>query len=416
MISPKYGPFFSDKAERNVPAYRASARPRPPVDHEAFRRETVEYFTSRRQRLRIEKTTRTPSGQILDWIPVESQHPRGEIAAPPPPAELHLPDMQHEPERLAEAELEHVGERGPDGTVPVLRKNLDALGYTKPLRLYLSKTFGRPVLDYRGAGVIVPGPDGRGTHRLARSSQRVICFGGDGLFSCFHPYVDSSDEHSLIQIALTNHDLPAVQTVEAGWQVYPEIFGDWLPHLFVYYTTNGYTWDDDNQGGYNQDVDGWVQRDNVIFPGTTFTPFSQIGGEQRMISIKYQLWRDNWWLSCQGRWVGYYPARLFMGNQSVFSTLGDHADHAAFWGEVASFDSAASKTDMGSGHFGHEGWMRAAYMHNLRVQTRREGSMEDYDGSAGLHSTDASLYDVDAHFLSGSAWRSFQFVGGPGAG
>jgi hypothetical protein len=135
-----------------------------------------------------------------------------------------------------------------------------------------------------------------------------------------------------------------------------------------------------------------------------------------MISIKYQLWQDNWWLNCQGRWVGYYPARLFMGNQSVFSTLGDHADRVAFWGEVASFDAGPSKTDMGSGHFGHEGWTRAAYMHNLRVQTDRIGGMSVYDGTHGLFVSDPTLYDIDTHFLRGGSWGSFQFVGGPGAG
>jgi hypothetical protein len=244
----------------------------------------------------------------------------------------------------------------------------------------------------------------------------LLCFGGEGLFSCFDPYVDNSDEHSLIQIGLSNSDLGAPQTVEAGWQKYPDILGDWVPHLFVYYTTNGYARDDDDLGGYNLDVDGWVQHDDVIYPGTTFTPYSRFAGEQRMISIKYQLWRDNWWLSCQGRWVGYYPARLFMGNQSVFSTLGDHADSIGFWGEVASFDAPPSRTDMGSGHFGHEGWTRAAYMHNLRVQTGRESTMVDYDGSRGLYASDPSLYDIDAHFHSGTPWGSYQFVGGPGAG
>ena len=32
--------------------------------------------------------------------------------------------------------------------------------------------------------------------------------------------------------------------------------------------------------------------------------------------------------------MGYYPVSLFVGNQSVFSTLGDHADHIGFSGEV----------------------------------------------------------------------------------
>jgi hypothetical protein len=161
-------------------------------------------------------------------------------------------------------------------------------------------------------------------------------------------------------------------------------------------------------------VDGWVQVDSTIFPGTTFLPYSEIGGPQRKISIKYQLFQDNWWLSCQGHWVGYYPASLFMGNQSVFSTLGDHADRIGFWGEVASFDTTPTKTDMGSGRFAGEGRTRAAYFHHLRVQTDRAGGITPYNGEAS--STDKKLYDIDPQFNSGTAWGSYAFVGGPGAG
>lgn len=41
-----------------------------------------------------------------------------------------------------------------------------------------------------------------------------------------------------------------MQTVEAGWIVYPDRFGgDYNPHLFTYYTTNGYGKEGDNIGG-----------------------------------------------------------------------------------------------------------------------------------------------------------------------
>src|SRR5580692_7636625 len=43
----------------------------------------VRYFEERTKRRRIVKTTRTPSDQILDWVPIESQHPSGKIATPP---------------------------------------------------------------------------------------------------------------------------------------------------------------------------------------------------------------------------------------------------------------------------------------------------------------------------------------------
>lgn len=408
----RYGPFHDDEGT-NVSAYPNPA-PTEPVPHDRYREEITEYFTRRTERLKIARTTKTARGQTLDWIPIESQHPKGLIASPPPleSATEYAPSRQ--PEEVAIAELEFTEhERGPDGTVPILRKKLARLGYTAPLRQYLSKYRGRFVLSFGGLTSLQPG-GGRGTHWMGAAHQKVLCFGGHGQFSCFNPYTASSDEFSLIQIALSNSDLPLRQTVETGWQKYPDITGDWVPHLFVYYTTNGYTWDDDYQGGYNRDVDGWVQYDNVIFPGTTFSPLSEIGGAQRQISLKYQLYRDNWWLKCQDRWIGYYPARLFMGNQSVFSTLGDHADRISFYGEVATFDSTPTNTDMGSGRFASEGWTRAAYFHHLRVQTDRVGGMTRYRGVRAA--TDKNLYDIDTHFEDNTDWESYAFVGGPGAG
>jgi|SwirhisoilCB3_FD_contig_91_112876_length_1353_multi_6_in_0_out_0_1 hypothetical protein len=412
------GPFKNDERHENVKLEKRG-KPARVFQHEANYREMREYFENRLKRLRIVKTTSTPRGQLIDWVPIESQHPKGEIASPPP-GPAPLAEMRRELERhevWARPELEHDGvERGPRGTVPILRKKLEALGYTRSLKKYLSKTRGHRIARLGRTGF--PAPEEDGTHRYGSSGQSIICFGGEGQLSCFDPYTESSDDFSLIQIGLSNSDLGFLQTVEAGWQECQDITGDWVPHLFVYYTTNGYSDDGDNKGGYNTDVDGWVQYDNVIFPGSTFTPYSVRGGDQFKMTIKYQLWQNNWWFACQGRWIGYYPASLFMGNQSVFSTLGDHADHIGFWGEVFDSDDVAGRTstDMGSGYFGEAGWQWAGYMHNLSAQTHRDGTMANYDGSAELSSPDPDMYDIAGHFNSGSSWGSYMFVGGPGAG
>jgi hypothetical protein len=318
----RYGPFHTDEVGDNVRVRSRNVR-RPSINHALFREEMVAYFEARRQRLRILKTTTTPRGQTIDWIPIETQHPRGLMANPPPstePAELHRGHEAERPEIEATPELGRDLERGPPGTVPILRKKLSALGYTKTLRRYLAKSRGHRVLNLRNTGFAAP--EEGGSHRYGNSGQSIVCFGGEGQLSCFDPYTQSSDDFSLIQIGLSNSDLGFFQTVEAGWQEFQDLTGDWVPHLFVYYTTNGYSSDGDNVGGYNTDVDGWVQVDDTIFPGSTFTPYSTRGGNQQKISIKYQLFNDNWWFNCQGRWIGYYPASLFMGNQHVFSDTG----------------------------------------------------------------------------------------------
>ena len=412
------GPFRSKEKDSDIKPSRRK-RVRPPINHEQYHREMVEYFEQRLERLKIVKTTTTPRGQTLDWVPIESQHPRGEIANPPPTSHLHKHETanaeQEEILAICELERENV-EHGPEGTVPILRKNLAALGYTKSLKKYLSKTRGHRIMRLRGMGLAAPEEDGK--HRYANSGQSVICFGGEGQLSCFDPYLESSDDFSLIQIGLSNSDLGFLQTVEAGWQEFQDLAGDWVPHLFVYYTTNGYSDDGDNKGGYNRDVDGWVQYDNLIYPGSNFTPYSTRGGSQYKMPIKFQLYQGNWWVACQGRWIGYYPASLFMGNQSVFSTLGDHADYIGFWGEIFDSDDVSGRTssDMGSGYYAEAGWTWSAYMHNLLEQIDRGGSMGDYDGTGNLFSSDPDMYDIQAHFKSGSSWGSYVYLGGPGAG
>lgn len=405
-----HGPFRNENRRENI-------QPRPSAEADLgfryrpeYERETREYFEDRQARLNVVATTETPDGQILDWVPVESQVPDGDVASPPPDGAAGYLREEEMPAATPLGE-EHAA-RGPSGTVPIPRKRLDQLGYTKPLKQYLQKA-----PQWYPSAAAHPAPE-IGGHAYASSSQRITSFGGEGVFSCFSPYTETSDDFSLLQIGLVNHDRNNRQTVEAGWQETQDMYGDWVPHLFVFYTTNNYTAQGDNIGGYNQDVDGWVQVDDTIFPETTFVPYSVRGGEQRSITIKYQLWQDNWWLRVQGRWIGYYPARLFMGSGSTFETLGDHADHIHFFGEVFDSDEVAglTGTDMGSGYWPNNGWTYSAYMHNLLTQTDRAGGLARYDGSGAVFASDPGMYNIEPHFDNTGSWQSFAWVGGPGAG
>jgi hypothetical protein len=71
---------------------------------------------------------------------------------------------------------------------------------------------------------------------------------------------------------------------------------------------------------------------------------------------------------------------------------------------------------MGSGYFPDAGWTWSAYMHNLRVQIDRVGSMSGYDGLNGLFESDPDMYGIEGHFNSSTGWGSYIYVGGPGAG
>jgi hypothetical protein len=106
--------------------------------------ELHQWLDARQESLTIVKTTKTPSGHILDWVPVKSQVPGGKIAAPPPARFLpSRTEDKHHPVKAVSFELDDPAvERGPKGTVPVLRPDLSRLTRTVSLKDYGRKPGG----------------------------------------------------------------------------------------------------------------------------------------------------------------------------------------------------------------------------------------------------------------------------------
>jgi hypothetical protein len=387
--------------------------PRPVVELPQLNPGIAQWFNNRQKRLSIVKTTTTPRGQTLDWIPIASQVPSGKIATPPPAPKLPAMSDARIGQVAFELNDEQV-ERGPAGTVPILRKNLSILRDTRGLNDYLSKRGGLFVNKNRPQPP-ASNPNPTGFFHVT-SGQNTTLYGCEAWLDVWDPYVETGTDHSIMQCGLQNYDNPQLQSLEAGWTVDQSVNGDGAPHLFTYYTTNGYTQNGDNQGGYNTDVDGWVQYDANIYPGAGLNGISVLGGAQLGFSLKFQLWQSNWWFAAQGIWIGYYPASLFMGNQSVFSTLGDHAEWIGFWGEVYSArpDPWTSRTQMGSGQRAEAGWTQACFQRNLRIQTDRAGTMADHNGTATAD--DSTMYDIVSTMQSGTDWGSYFYGGGSPVG
>jgi hypothetical protein len=394
---------------RRVP--RVKPEPRRRALTAAQKKELVEYFEHRVLELEVAATTRTRSGQVLDWVPIESQHRGRAIASPPPAPRIETRRLRGRVTQMARFELQDVGaRRGPDGTVPILRINPKKLRFNKTLDEFLSKHGHRTVThDYDGFPL--EQPEVGGPHDYGATAQSVNCLGGEGFISLFDPYTAHSDEFSLSQIGLEgNRTSGGRQTVEAGWQEFRDKYGDWFPHLFVYYTTNGYSKDGDNVGGYNQEVKGWVQYSSSVYPGATTSNVSTPGGAQWELFIKYQLYQGNWWLYVGSEWMGYYPASLFSN-----PGLRDQADRILFFGEIVDSAShaAATQTQMGTGYFAEYRWPYASFQRLLRYQNNAAGSMTDYDGAVII--TDSKEYDAELHMDSGTNWNSYFWFGGPGA-
>jgi Neprosin len=108
------------------------------------------------------------------------------------------------------------------------------------------------------------------------------------------------------------------------------------------------------------------------------------------------------------------PSSLFMGDRSVFSTLGDHTEWLGFWGEVRTIVAPdQTNTQMGSGQYAESGWQQACFQNNLRVQVDRDGNMAVFNGSQ--QADEPRLYDIESHMDSGTSWGSYFWAGGPGA-
>jgi hypothetical protein len=371
--------------------------------------EIHQYLSDRYARRDVITQTRTPGGLEIDWVPIESQF--GGRCLADPPDEGRPPKFEHG-ERGAELmtfELERPDvELGPRGTVPLLRTPIDRIRPNVGLNDWLAKgaRANRVAPAGKSAGYEVPGTD---VHKHVYATQNVTCYGTEGNINAWDPYTNWSDEFSLGQLWLIRGSGSGQQTLEVGHQEYKDLYGDWVPHLFLFYTTNNYTEQGDNKGGYNTDVNGWVQYANTIHPGCLSSPLSQWDGTQYIMALKVQLWQGNWWFKVNGTWIGYYPASLYNTNG-----LRDHADRLDWGGEIVdSADHAGTTdTDMGNGHWPYEGWRRCAYMNNLRYQSTTSGAMTDYNGSAASEAS--SCYGIEAHMQSGGSWGSYFWWGGSG--
>ncbi|MEU6239342.1 neprosin family prolyl endopeptidase, partial [Kitasatospora sp. NPDC047058] len=300
-----------DDADTDRPRRRASLE--ESAKAAAARLEEIhQYLSDLYARREVIAQTVTRGGIQLDWIPVESQL-SGERPAEPPSENIPFEPVAGERrERPVQFELEREGaELGPPGTVPAVRLPIELIAPTVALNDWLAKgrhanRVGLPA----DAREIVP-PTESGDHKYAATAQVVTCYGTDGYINAWDPYVFRSDEFSLGQLLLTRGSGTDHQTIEVGCQEYRDIYGDWVPHLFVFYTTNNYTKFGKGLGGYNQNVEGWVQVADTIHPGASITPLSRFDAEQFVLPLKVQLWKGNWWVRVNGVWIGYYPAELF---------------------------------------------------------------------------------------------------------
>ncbi|PKA57427.1 hypothetical protein AXF42_Ash013615 [Apostasia shenzhenica] len=300
------------------------------------------------------------------------------------------------------SQLWHQSGRCPENTIPIRRTKKEDI-----LRARSMERFGRK--KHR----TIPFPlssdpnlinDSGHQHAIAYVEGKKF-YGAKATMNVWNPNIHHSNEFSLSQLwILAGSFGEDLNSIEAGWQVNPDLYGDHKTRLFTYWTSDAYQ----ATGCYNLLCSGFIQVSNEIAIGASIYPLSGYGAPQYDINVL--VWKDpvggNWWLQFGNHYVvGYWPSFLF-------SYLADSASMVEWGGEVVNSepDGMHTSTQMGSGHFPNEGFGKASYFKHIEVV---DGSNKLIaPGGFSTFTEQSSCYDVQ--YSNTEEWGNYFYYGGPG--
>nr|XP_016451034.1 PREDICTED: uncharacterized protein LOC107775772 [Nicotiana tabacum] len=346
------------------------------------------------------KTIQSPDGDIIDCVLSHQQpafdhpHLKGQKPLEPPerPKGHNSNSMEFENFQLWRLS----GETCPEGTIPVRRTKEQDI-----LRASSIRRFGRKIRRPIRRDTTNNGHE----HAVGYVTGEQY-YGAKASINVWAPKVTNQYEFSLSQMWVISGSFgDDLNTIEAGWQVSPELYGDNYPRFFTYWTSDAYQ----ATGCYNLLCSGFVQTNNKIAIGAAISPTSSYNGGQYDISIL--IWKDpkhgHWWLEFgSGVLVGYWPSFLF-------THLRGSASMIQFGGEIVNSKGGNgfhTSTQMGSGHFAGEGFGKASYFRNLQVV--------DWDNSLiplsnlKVLADHPNCYDIQGGI--NRVWGNYFYYGGPG--
>lgn len=274
------------------------------------------------------------------------------------------------------------------GSIPMRRITLDEITRFRTLRAFLSK---------EPADLEPPNTKG---HAYAVTYQYVTAHGAETTLDLWSPKVNgaASQIFSLAQAWVVGTS-PTTQTLEAGWQNYPQKYNTTKSVLFIYWTADDYR----STGCYNLECVGFVQTSSTLHLGAPFAHYSTIGGTQYETRLGYKLIGKNWWLRQGSSWVGYYPAKQY-GSGSLRTA----ANLIEFGGETV---GSTSWPPMGSGRFAAAGTDKAAYQRVVQYFTAANAVQ---DARLTAYQPSPACYTAKLTGGAGTSWKSAFFFGGPG--
>ncbi|XP_076941719.1 protein neprosin-like [Bidens hawaiensis] len=299
-------------------------------------------------------------------------------------------------------QLWHSYGKCPKGTIPIIRTKKEDVLRPDSIKGYGKRKKSIPVAQQSSVEPALT--EVRKGHEYAHAqTDQGNYYGAQATFNIWNPKVQENNEFSLGQLWILGGPDSDLNTIEAGWHVFPELNGDTRTRLFIYWTNDGYQ----TTGCYNLKCSGFIQTNNEIAIGGSISPTSQVDGSQYEITIL--IWKDikegDWWMQYNGKTVGYWPA-------SLFSYLSESASTIDFGGEVVNLGSGGqhTTTQMGSGYFPSEGFEKASYIRS--IQTVNGSNTLTTPEILNAYVTQEGCYDI----LTGITdnWGSYFFYGGPG--
>ncbi|KAK7285861.1 hypothetical protein RJT34_20644 [Clitoria ternatea] len=308
-------------------------------------------------------------------------------------------------ERKLEWQMWHKnGTRCPKGTVPIRRSTVNDVLRAKSLFDFGKKQRRR--LSRRNDAPDVVSTNGH-EHAIAYTGSSSEVYGAKATINVWDPSIQVVNEFSLSQIWILSgsFDGSDLNSIEAGWQVSPELYGDSSPRLFTYWTSDSY----EATGCYNLLCAGFIQTNSRIAIGAAISPISSFDANQYDITIL--IWKDprvgNWWMSFgDGTLVGYWPEELF-------THLTKHATMVEWGGEVVNTraNGQHTSTQMGSGHFAEDGFGKASYFRNLEI-VDTDNSLTSVHNNILTLAENTNCYDIKSSY--NNEWGTYFYYGGPG--
>jgi hypothetical protein len=358
------------------------------------------------------------NGSVFDCMPVEKQYSvrssvGGQTVARAPDLPTG-PEASRAPASPARAIVQlhpdvtdQFGNRmyAPDGTIPVRRKTPEDLARFRTLREYFQKSptgGGQPPKAGGGGQPPSGGAGVAATHRWAHAYQAVNNLGGGSFLNVWDPSISANQIFSLSQHWYVGGSGAGLQTAECGWQVYPQMYGNTKPCLFIYWTADDYQ----TTGCYNLSCNAFVQTNKNWALGGALAPWSVAGGTQYELDFAYYLYQGNWWLYLGGEAaanaVGYYPTSIYRGGAMV-----SHAAEIDYGGETV---GTTSWPPMGSGAFANTGWQHAAYQRQIHYFPTSGGRL---DAALTATTTSPNCYTAIVTKYN-PPWSETLWFGGPG--